>query len=65
MPVLRGLRDGEKYSFGVFDAAQQGLKKIEQEIATVKGEPGPHGAVGESRTTTAKSLSSPGWTKKD
>lgn len=45
MPVLRGLRDGEKYSFGVFDAAQQGLKRIEQEIATVKGEPGPHGAV--------------------
>jgi hypothetical protein len=45
MPVLRGLRDGEKYSFGVFNAERQGLEKVEQEIATVKGEPGPHGAV--------------------
>ncbi|MBI5248799.1 MAG: hypothetical protein HY912_04835, partial [Desulfomonile tiedjei] len=33
MPVLRGLRDGEKHSFGVFNAERQGLEKIEQEIS--------------------------------
>ncbi|AFM24298.1 transglutaminase-like domain-containing protein [Desulfomonile tiedjei] len=45
MPIIRGLRDGEKYSFGIFNAEGQELETVQQEINTVPGDPGPNGAV--------------------
>lgn len=55
MPALRGLRDGDKYSFGVFNAERQGLEKIEQEVATVRGDPGPNGAIWKVKNQYGKS----------
>jgi hypothetical protein len=45
MPAVRGLKDGEKYSFGVFNPGKQGVENVEQEVAQVQGKPGPNGAV--------------------
>jgi hypothetical protein len=45
MPALRGVKEGQTYSFGVFDPERQGVDKIEQTIASVKGSPGPKGAI--------------------
>ncbi len=56
MPIMRGLRDGEKHSFGVFNAERQGLETIEQEIATVKGDPGPNGAIWKVKNHYSKSV---------
>ncbi len=45
MPALKGLKEGLKYSFNVFNVERQAIESIEQEISRVKGSPGPSGAV--------------------
>jgi hypothetical protein len=45
MPALRGVKEGQSYSFGVFNPEKQGIEKIEQTITSVKGSPGPKGAI--------------------
>ncbi len=45
MPALKGLKDGAKYSFNVFNVERQSIELIEQELSKVKGTPGPSGAV--------------------
>ena len=45
MPALKGLREGAKYSFDVFNVERQSVENIEQEISRVKGSPGPSDAV--------------------
>ncbi|MCX5872574.1 MAG: transglutaminase-like domain-containing protein [Deltaproteobacteria bacterium] len=45
MPALRGLKEGSKNSFNVFNVERQSIESIEQEIAAVKGSPGPSDAV--------------------
>ncbi len=45
MPALKGLKDGSKYSFKVFNVERQSIESIEQEITKVKGTPGPSDAV--------------------
>ncbi|MDQ7781881.1 MAG: transglutaminase-like domain-containing protein [Desulfomonilaceae bacterium] len=45
MPALKGIEEGKRYAFEVFNAEKQGLEKVELEIRMVKGSPGPSGAV--------------------
>lgn len=45
MPALKGLKDGAKYSFKVFNVERQSIELIQQEISKVTGSPGPSGAV--------------------
>ncbi len=45
IPALRGLKEGQTYTFDVFDAGERGIKKVDQEISRVKGPAGPNGAV--------------------
>lgn len=45
MPALKGLKEGSKNSFNVFNVERQSIESIEQEIAAVKGSPGPSEAV--------------------
>lgn len=45
MPALRGTKEGESYSFVVFNAEKQRLDNVEQSIFPVLGTPGPKGAV--------------------
>ncbi|MGC8660400.1 MAG: transglutaminase-like domain-containing protein [Desulfomonilaceae bacterium] len=45
MPALKGLKEGSKYSFNVFNVERQSIESIEQEISRVQGSPGPSGAV--------------------
>ncbi len=45
MPPLKGIKEGQTYSFGVFNPEKQGVDKIEQTISSVKGGPGPQGAI--------------------
>jgi len=69
MPALRGLKEGQTYTFNVFyadvfDAEKRGMQKVDQQISMVKGPAGPNGAVwkvnnnvGESRVQS--------WLNKD
>jgi Transglutaminase-like superfamily len=50
MPALLGLKEGQTYTFNVFDPdvfnpENQGTHKVDQQISTVKGPAGPNGAV--------------------
>ena len=45
MPALKGLREGAKNSFDVFNVERQMVESVEQEISRVKGSPGPSDAV--------------------
>lgn len=45
MPALKGLKEGAKYSFNVFNVERQSIESIDQQISKVKGSPGPSGAV--------------------
>lgn len=55
MPAIRGLKDGESYSFKVFNAEKQGMQKVDQQVWTVKGSPGPNGAVWKVKNTYGRS----------
>jgi hypothetical protein len=55
MPIMRGLKEGERYSFGIFNAERQGLENIEQEITSVRGEAGPNGAIWRVKNNYGKS----------
>ncbi len=45
MPALKGIKEGKRYAFNVFNAEKQGVEKVELEISKVKGSPGPNDAV--------------------
>jgi len=45
MPALKGLKDGEKRSFPVFNSESQAVEQVEQNLSSVKNAPGPSGAV--------------------
>jgi hypothetical protein len=45
IPALRGLKEGQTYTFDVFNAGERAIKKVDQEISRVKGPAGPNGAV--------------------
>ncbi|MFH1115083.1 MAG: transglutaminase-like domain-containing protein [Pseudomonadota bacterium] len=45
MPALKGIHEGKRYTFSVFNAEKQGVEKVELEISKVKGSPGPNEAV--------------------
>ncbi len=50
MPALRGIRDGQTYSFLTFNAQKQQLEKVEQTISRMTGVPGPNKSVWKVRT---------------
>ncbi|MFH0960526.1 MAG: transglutaminase domain-containing protein [Pseudomonadota bacterium] len=56
MPALKGLRDGAKYSFDVFNVERQSVEQVEQEISRVKGSPGPSDAVWKITNNYGQSL---------
>ena len=56
MPALRGLREGNTYSFNVFNAEKQGIMPVEQMVSAVKGPTGPNGAVWRIRNSYGKSI---------
>ncbi len=56
MPALRGLHDGAKYSFDVFNVERQSVENVEQEISRVKGSPGPSEAVWKITNNYGQSL---------
>ena len=56
MPALKGLREGAKYSFDVFNVERQSVENIEQEISRVKGSPGPSDAVWKITNNYGQSL---------
>ncbi len=45
MPALRGLKEGQTYSFGVFNAEKQGMQKVDQQVSMAKGPAWPKGAA--------------------
>lgn len=45
LPALRGLKEGEKHSFNIFNAAQLAFVNTDQQIWKVRGSAGPGGAV--------------------
>lgn len=55
MPAIRGLKDGEKYSFGVFNPEKQGVEQIDQELRKVQGRPGPNGEAWKVRNNYGRS----------
>jgi Transglutaminase-like superfamily len=56
IPALRGLKEGQTYTFDVFDAGERGIKKVDQEISRVKGPAGPNGAVWKVKNKYGRSL---------
>lgn len=56
VPALKGLRDGRTYSFVVFDAYLQGMQKVDQQVSSVKGNPGPHDAVWKVKNSVGRTL---------
>jgi len=55
MPALRGLREGGTTSFAVFNVERQGVEKVEQLVSSVKGPPGPGGAVWKVKSDLGRS----------
>ncbi|MBM3298407.1 MAG: transglutaminase domain-containing protein [Deltaproteobacteria bacterium] len=55
-PALRGLEEGRKYSFKVFNPEKQRIENVEQEVTSVKGPAGPNGAVWTVRNSYGKSV---------
>jgi hypothetical protein len=55
-PALRGLKEGQTYTFNVFDAGERQIKKVDQDISTVKGPAGPNGAVWKVKNTYGPAL---------
>jgi hypothetical protein len=55
MPALKGLKEGQRSAFSIFNAERQAFDKVEQELASVKGSPGPSGAVWKLRNQYARS----------
>ena len=45
MPAMKGIKDGQTHSFGVFNPEKQGVEEIKQKITLVKDKPGPNDAV--------------------
>lgn len=45
MPAIRGLKDGNGYSFAVFNKEKLAFETIQQQVSSVKGSPGPNEAV--------------------
>ncbi len=45
MPALKGLTDGQSYTFTVFNAEKQRLETVDQQIFRVRGQAGPKGSV--------------------
>ncbi len=56
MPALRGIRDGQAYSFLTFNAQKQQVEKVEQTISRVTGGPGPNKSVWKVRTVCGDSV---------
>lgn len=56
MPALRGIRDGQTYTFLTFNAEKQEVQKVEQTISSVKEAPGPKNSVWKVRTVSGKSI---------
>jgi len=56
IPALRGLKEGQTYTFDVFDAGERQIKKVDQEISRVKGPAGPNGAVWKVKNDYGRSL---------
>ena len=56
MPALRGIRDGQMYSFLTFNAQKQQLEKVEQTISRVTSAPGPKKSVWKVRTVCGDSV---------
>lgn len=56
MPAMKGLKDGSKYSFDVFNVERQSIETVDQEISKVKGAPGPSDAVWKVTNNYGKSV---------
>lgn len=56
MPALRGLRDGQTYSFLTFNAEKQQLEKVEQTISRVISTPGPKNGMWKVKTVYGGSV---------
>lgn len=56
MPGLKGLRDGQTYSFTVFNAEKQALEKVDQQIFRVAGQAGPKGSVWKVRNAYGQAV---------
>jgi hypothetical protein len=56
LPALKGLRDGRTYSFVVFDAYLQSMQKVDQQVSSVKGDPGPHDAVWKVKNSVGRAM---------
>jgi len=56
MPALKGMRDGQTYSFTVFNAEKQALEKVEQQIFRVTGQAGPKGSVWKVRNAFGQTV---------
>lgn len=56
MPAMKGLKEGNSYSFAVFNAEKQGVEQVEQHISKVIGEPGPGDASWKIKTRYGRSV---------
>ncbi|MBI4966048.1 MAG: transglutaminase domain-containing protein [Desulfomonile tiedjei] len=56
MPALKGLEDGKAYSFIEFDPNLQRTRKVDQQVSSVKGDPGPNGAMWKVTTSDGRSV---------
>ncbi len=62
IPALKGLKEGEVYSFSVFGSGnafnpdERAIEKVEQNIMPVKNAPGPNGAVWSVKNNVGRSV---------
>ncbi len=65
MPAIRGLKDGNSYSFAVFNKGKQVTERVHQQISSVKGSPGPNNAVWRVKNGLDRSGGVHFWLNKD
>jgi hypothetical protein len=54
LPALKGLKDGAEYKFTMYEQKQWRPVMVEQLVMSVKGDPGPQGAVWKVKYTVDK-----------
>jgi hypothetical protein len=64
MPAIRGLKDGNGYSFAVFNKEKLAVETVQQQISSVKGSPGPNEAVWRVKNIFGRSGEVQSWLNK-
>ncbi len=56
MPALRGLKEGQTYTFDIFNEGKLEMEKVDLQISSVKGPAGPNGAIWKVKNNVGPSV---------